>query len=1382
MLHKCKSAYRSYLRRNKCRAVADAFIVIARTLIAFATSNAVFPYAVPATAVNQYLEFNSQFENAVFSCRDLFRSRFHKQLPCICSRNNDNTTAINCDRVAFFGQFPVLPFRSSITSYTQRFAGIQNLESQLFTASDVRLRRVDFSHNLLRRLMERLFDGIEQTLIELNLGYNLLGDQLNPIFSTNEFLQLHALRVLDLSFNQIRALDSNIFKGLKNLTYLTLEGNELKETPMSSLSSLTALQELNLGSNYINELSTAFPSALKNLKRLNLTNNQVHVVKSGVFAPLSSLETLQLAYNKLRELSALAMDGLFNLKTLDLSHNFFETIPIESVADLSNLTTLLMGSNNIQVLEEHTFNSANLLHLEHLDLSRNRLATFTGEPFIGLNGLRQLNLAFNALSKLDELDEKTFAPLTKLEILDLTDNQLIMFPSNALYALKNLRKLFLDYNKISIVNENLFSSINQIEELSLAYNLIQELPDRLFFGMRNLRLLNLHANKLEYISQEMFEGCDQNLLGFDLGFNDIVDLPQLRLPRLLILNLAMNQIAKIGSKNAFESMPSLRHFNLSYNQIAQLNFGVFDANEALEVIDLKANLIERIDKGVFTNASFITINLSQNKIKEISHGAFVNLPQLMKLDLSKNEITSIKTGAFERLPSLKMLNLNGNRLTSFKGDFFASKTVITAIDLCNNQISYLYPNSFLIHRKLRTVLLSHNKLSYFPSEILNSIRTLEKIDLSYNKLQSLDNADFANIPRLRILNLEGNDINIIADNVFHNSSLLQHLDLSDNRIETLSERTFKGIARLNLDLSRNKLNRPLPEEIFSRQNLFTLESIDLSANNITDFPQALKKQYSCLERINLSYNKIESLPPNSDVLVNVKDLDLSHNPLSVDSHHILFSEPKSVRKLSVASTRINALPAVIETPFLKVLNLSLNNVTKIESSTFHRSTLLQVLDLSSNKLPNLNLNVKHLWEQLEYLRELYLSHNPIQFVMKRDFESLSSVQVLDLSYLPALTHFECDSLSPLNSLKVLKLFGYRSLNYLEVQECLSHISSKLEKLAIEVKEQYLQGHLQNVFSNRINEVMITGNRLTTLSSNSLYGIKSKEIKLKLMDTSVNTIPASIFSSLPLSTKVEIDLQSNEITNLNYQLLNTLATKQMNVKLRGLQTNPIKCDCNLEPLWKYSREKMNFKFNVKLYNIIDGLSNLTCFNPSHLYGHKIIDLRLEELTCSDALPKQTTSSTTLASSSTRRTTIFNQHLKPDIIFELPTTRKPLNRGLSRSSDRRMSLTKVDTMIIGIVAGVIAFVCILVLIICVVRVRSNASSHSAAAVAASTLAFQHSVGCTCVKPMQNSCTACYPAIATAYSGTIRATRPPTLSYYNGTLRPLPIKMIAPNGRRR
>ena len=143
---------------------------------------------------------------------------FHPKLtyPCKCGLNEINATRINCDG-AVFAEFPLLPYRFYIQEFSQKHAGIQTLGAQLFTASDLPLVRVDFSHNQVRRLTERLFDGVEDTLEVIELGHNLLGDNLNPVFSSGEFQNLKFLRVLDLSYNKLTEIESGLLDGCVNL-------------------------------------------------------------------------------------------------------------------------------------------------------------------------------------------------------------------------------------------------------------------------------------------------------------------------------------------------------------------------------------------------------------------------------------------------------------------------------------------------------------------------------------------------------------------------------------------------------------------------------------------------------------------------------------------------------------------------------------------------------------------------------------------------------------------------------------------------------------------------------------------------------------------------------------------------------------------------------------------------------------------------------------------------------------------------------------------------------------------------------------------------------------------------------------------------------------
>lgn len=79
------------------------------------------------------------------------------------------------------------------------------------------LRSVDFSGNSLRRLTERVLLGLQSSLVELRLADNLLGDTLNPIFSTSEFHGLSHLQLLDLSGNKIKAIEEGILEGCENL-------------------------------------------------------------------------------------------------------------------------------------------------------------------------------------------------------------------------------------------------------------------------------------------------------------------------------------------------------------------------------------------------------------------------------------------------------------------------------------------------------------------------------------------------------------------------------------------------------------------------------------------------------------------------------------------------------------------------------------------------------------------------------------------------------------------------------------------------------------------------------------------------------------------------------------------------------------------------------------------------------------------------------------------------------------------------------------------------------------------------------------------------------------------------------------------------------------
>lgn len=67
------------------------------------------------------------------------------------------------------------------------------------------------------RLTEKSLEGLTETLEILDLSNNLLGDQLNPIFSTSEFKRLPRLKVLALGNNLLSHVDGGILDGCLSL-------------------------------------------------------------------------------------------------------------------------------------------------------------------------------------------------------------------------------------------------------------------------------------------------------------------------------------------------------------------------------------------------------------------------------------------------------------------------------------------------------------------------------------------------------------------------------------------------------------------------------------------------------------------------------------------------------------------------------------------------------------------------------------------------------------------------------------------------------------------------------------------------------------------------------------------------------------------------------------------------------------------------------------------------------------------------------------------------------------------------------------------------------------------------------------------------------------
>lgn len=163
--------------------------------------------------------------------------------------------------------------------------------------------------------------------------------------------------------------------------------------------------------------------------------------------------------------------------------------PILAMLDQDSLT-LRLSHNNISSLGKMEL--SNLSRLELLDLSQNHFYTLQPGAFLGLTGLRWLNLSANylgvrpvasepnnsteAIQGLNGskdtigLSKEVFKGLWRLQGLDLSSNGLLWLPKGLLDGLQRLAWLSLASNHLVALDRVTFEPLVELQQLQLAGN------------------------------------------------------------------------------------------------------------------------------------------------------------------------------------------------------------------------------------------------------------------------------------------------------------------------------------------------------------------------------------------------------------------------------------------------------------------------------------------------------------------------------------------------------------------------------------------------------------------------------------------------------------------------------------------------------------------------------------------------------------------------------------------------------------------------------------------------------------------------------------------------------------------------------------------------
>ncbi|XP_014236581.1 chaoptin-like [Trichogramma pretiosum] len=542
------------------------------------------------------------------------------------------------------------------------------------------LRALDLTGNKIRSLAA---DSVRNCpkLVTLSLANNRISS-----LDSAAFVALYGLRFLHLELNKLTALDFETFadSGGSDFT-LNVSYNSISQlNPGISTINLT---RLDLGFNNISQLSSDVFANTPNLKIINLQNNRMTSIEPGTFA-LTSLDTLNLRDNRLESLRKQSFNGLNVLQQLDLSGNQLSQLTNEQFRHLRNLRVLNLSRNKLRSLTRDVFTGT---RLEILDVSGNKFTVIPSTPLLDVGyTLRSIDLSENFI---DHLDSTSF-PTAQLTYLNLARNRIQILPDNSFVMLSKLLSLNISQNHLRANFKEVFHYLPDLRQLSLANCGLKAIPH---LQMMSLNYLDLSDNYIDSIRENELQNFN-TLKVLLLTNNSLNSIKNLKLNLLRELDISENPIKEL-SRNTFSGFPRLERLNIrNLNRTRSVDRDCLKSLSYLkylrtqtwpEVPDFR---LRHFLSGLPLRV--VEIQMMETELTDQLHRSFSK--QLRELTITGQNLHFIAADAFATIEGAELvLRIKDTQVQKFQSDIFLSLTKQMSsltLDLRNNHINELSPS------------------------------------------------------------------------------------------------------------------------------------------------------------------------------------------------------------------------------------------------------------------------------------------------------------------------------------------------------------------------------------------------------------------------------------------------------------------------------------------------------------------------------------------------------------------------------------------------------------------------------------------------------------------------------------------------------------------
>ncbi|KAI1285228.1 Protein toll [Halotydeus destructor] len=446
------------------------------------------------------------------------------------------------------------------------------------------------------------------------------------------------------------------------------------------------------------------------------------------------------------KLKSLLLEAVFPVaSTADglISNNESSHFLKELLHDLQQMENLELRKNFLPIVLDNTF-SASSATLKRLYLIGNNIRDLESRSFANLTNLDILDLTNNQLST---LDSRLLSDLTSLGHLRLGQNLFTSFPDGLFAKNPSLKALGLNLNRnLTKLPDNFLSGLSGLQNFTLNDCNMQQLADnpQNFFGQAPaLERIELRGNQLKNLTAHHFLGRNSRLFKVDLSYNNISTLsPNIFSPQssaINELNLHGNELTQLEA-SSFEHLKNVRLLRLSFNNLTTIPESLLFNLRKLEVLDISRNQL-------------VTVNPTGSRLP-FGLGA----PTIKKIDLSRNNMTN-----FEEFSSidwslyLHIIEINLSR-NKFQGEaiipLFTSTSSRVVLDLNFNQLSTINVNEVLMHESAVAQFGDDEEGGSAKIEHIPSQPTQVIVRLDHNPLQCDCNLE----PFLQYANRTSNDL------------------------------------------------------------------------------------------------------------------------------------------------------------------------------------------------------------------------------------------------------------------------------------------------------------------------------------------------------------------------------------------------------------------------------------------------------------------------------------------------------------------------------------------------------------------------------------------------------------------------------------------------